>query len=249
MSGEMWDRRKPSAPKLTQLASLWLQINAVPPEGLWYSRGYDVALRDHGLRWRAILDEYAAWAETRFPSAVPQARAALALLAARQPVFAELAAQSPVLCFCRSDPRFSNVIARPGGRIGLVDWEDSGLRDPAVDLADVLTHGNQEDILTADEWQHFLRPYLAERGRLDPGLERRLSLYLALFPLFWLAILCRAGLRRAAEGKSFGWTANSLPINARLRRFLARAQSWPSGDFTLSLSSLDGAMFFPEAGL
>jgi len=30
------------------------------------------------------------------------------------------------LCFCRSDARFANVIARPDGRLGLVDWEDSG---------------------------------------------------------------------------------------------------------------------------
>jgi len=38
------------------------------------------------------------------------------------------------LCFCRSDARFANVIARPDGRLGLVDWEDSGLRDRAVEV-------------------------------------------------------------------------------------------------------------------
>jgi hypothetical protein len=44
-----------------------------------------------------------------------------------------------------------------------------------------------------------------------------------------------------------GWTANGLPINARLRRFLARAQAWPAADFSQQLLSLEGAPFFPEA--
>jgi len=59
-------------------------------------------------------------------------------------------------CFCRSDARFANVIARPDGRVGLVDWEDSGLRDPARELADLLHHPNQEDLIDAEGWQPFL---------------------------------------------------------------------------------------------
>ncbi len=63
--------------------------------------------------------------------------------------------QTP-LCFCRSDARFANVIARTDGRLGLVDWEDSGLRDPAREVANLLMHPNQEDLLDWDTWQACL---------------------------------------------------------------------------------------------
>ena len=47
------------------------------------------------------------------------------------------------VCFCRSDARFANVISRPDGRVGLVDWEDSGLRDPAHRNRPVEHHGSR----------------------------------------------------------------------------------------------------------
>src|SRR5712691_10851101 len=96
-------------------------------------------------------------------------------------------ADSP-LCFCRSDPRFANVIARPDGRLGLVDWEDCGLRDTAREVADLLLHPNQEDLLGWREWQAFLQPYIDGR-RSDADFERRLQAYLAVFPIFWLGLL------------------------------------------------------------
>lgn len=89
------------------------------------------------------------------------------------------------LCFCRSDPPFANVIARPDGRVGLVDWEDSGLRDPACELADLLHHPNQEDLIGPDAWRPFLDRYLPSR-RADAGFSERLRGYLAFFPVFWL---------------------------------------------------------------
>jgi hypothetical protein len=36
------------------------------------------------------------------------------------------------VCFCRSDARFANVIARRDGRVGLVDWEDSACATPPL---------------------------------------------------------------------------------------------------------------------
>lgn len=131
------------------------------------------------------------------------------------------------LCFCRSDPRFANVIARPDGRLGMVDWEDSGLRDPARELADLLHHPNQEDLLGADGWRPFLDRYLPSRGA-DTGFGDRWRGYLALFPVFWLGLLLSEGMRRVESGTLDGWLVNNLDPDLRLRRYVARSLAWPS---------------------
>ena len=244
MPGEMWDRRQPSRLELEQLAGLWLRLHALPTEGLWPSRGYDLALAQHAPRWRQTLTDYLAWTEAHCPAATPQAQACLDLLAARAPQIEALTGMRPVPAFCRSDARFANVIARPDRRLGMVDWEDCGLRDPAIDLADLLTHANQEDLLSPAGWRAFLDPYLAERTLIDPTLPDRLHLYLAGFPIFWLAALSRWVIRLAAEGGLETWTLNTMPANDRLRRWLARARAWPNEDFCTELAALDGARFF-----
>jgi len=244
LEGEMWDRRKPSPMELEQLAGLWLRVHALPTEGLWLSRGYDIALAQHAHRWRQVLTDYLTWTEAHCPVATPQARACLDLLAARAPQIEALTRMRPMLAFCRSDARFANVIARPDGRLGMVDWEDCGLRDPATDLADLLTHSNQEDLLSPADWRAFLDPYLTEQSRTDPALPDRLRLYLAGFPIFWLAVLSRWVIQNAEIGRLDGWTLNAMPANNRLRRWLARAQAWPNEDFSAELTALDGARFF-----
>ena len=170
----------------------------------------------------------------------------LSLLEKRRDAMSELAGCAPVPCFCRSDPRFANVIRRPDGRLGLVDWEDSGLRDPAIDLADLVTHANQEDLLSSDEWQAFLEPYLAARSRIDPHLSHRMHLYLSVFPLFWLVMLTREGIRMHEQERLKDWQANKMPAHQRLRRYLARSLAWPEQDFSSQLAQLDGVKFFPE---
>jgi hypothetical protein len=151
----------------------------------------------------------------------------------------------PRLCFCRSDARFANVIARPDGRLGLVDWEDSGLRDPARETLDLLSHPNQEDLLSIDEWRPFLDSYLDAQTMLDPTLSRRIDLYAAIYPLFWLAVFFKLGVSRAQDGRLVGWTINGLPANVRLRRYLARALAWPDPNFTGHLATLADLPFFP----
>jgi thiamine kinase-like enzyme len=128
--------------------------------------------------------------------------------------------------------------------LGLIDWEDSGLRDPARDLADLITHPNQEDLLHRNDWQAFLTPYLARRGQLDATIQARLHLYLAIFPIFWLAILLEHGIQKARKGTVSGWHTNRLPTNERLRRYLARAQAWPDMDFHQQLAALESIEFF-----
>ncbi|MFN8496156.1 MAG: phosphotransferase [Caldilineaceae bacterium] len=244
MEGVMWDRRRPTAAELAQLAEVWLAFNALPTADLWMSRGYERSLHQAGAWFYRQLQTYAQWADAECKPARPAAALCLELLQTRQTVADELTNNTPVLCFCRADTRFANVIQRPDQRLGLIDWEDSGLRDPARDLADLMTHPNQEDLLTPTEWQAFLQPYLAERSQLDPGLVQRFQLYLAIFPIFWLALGCTQGMQRTRARQLAGWTINGLPANVRLQRYLARLLAWPAVEFEQQLASLADLKFF-----
>jgi len=245
LEGTMWDRRQPSAQELTQLADLWLQINSLPTEGLWMSRGYERSLTDTLARFHTTFCAYRDWVEAAYPLARRPASLCLDLLEKCRPVVRELASIEPLLCFCRSDPRFANVIARPDGRLGLVDWEDSGLRDPARDLADILLHPNQEDLLEENDWWAFTEPYTAGCAETDPGMADRAHYYELLFHVFWLAALIRSGLERARTGRLMGWQVHEMTANQRLRRYLARGIAWPKADFAAELESLNKTAFFP----
>lgn len=244
MEGAMWDRRRPTSAELAQLAKVWLAFNALPTADLWMSRGYESSLQQAGARFYQQFQTYAQWADAECKPARPVATLCLEFLQSRRAVADELSNIAPMLCFCRADTRFANVIQRPDQRLGLIDWEDSGLRDPARDLADLLTHPNQEDLLTLTEWQAFLQPYLAERSQFDPALAQRFQLYLAIFPLFWLALGCTSIIQRARTGQLKEWTINGLPANLRLQRYLARTIAWPTGEFEQQLEQLADLKFF-----
>jgi aminoglycoside phosphotransferase (APT) family kinase protein len=246
MEGRAWNRRKPSPAELEQLAALWLQINAVSGDDLWLSRGYERPLHENEARFMALFQAYAAWADAEYPPGRQAIALCLDQFEKARTAVDKLSTYEPPLCFCRSDPRFANVIARPDGRLGLVDWEDCGLRDPARDLADIVTHPNQEDLLTWDEWQPLLEPYIAGRSQVDPHLKRRMHLYLAIFPVFWLAMGIRGGLRRAKANALINLKVNRLPINERMRRHLARVMAWPNVDFSSQLEGLASVTFFPN---
>ena len=118
--------------------------------------------------------------------------------------------------------------------------------DPARDLADVMTHVYQEDLLDVDDWQALLEPYLAERSALDPQIAHRMHLYLALFPVFWLDALIRRGVRAAVAGDVAGQHSYGISLNQRLRRYLARGLAWPEREFEDQLTALTDVMFFPD---
>jgi len=114
------------------------------------SRGYERSfgervLEEHEAMFRAQFESYVEWAQVRFRPALQAAELCLNLVERCRDTVRELQACEVPLCFCRSDPRFADVIRRPGGCLAMVDWEDSGLRDPARDLADVTTHPYQND--------------------------------------------------------------------------------------------------------
>ena len=245
MAGEMWDRNKPSANDLAQLADLWLTMNRIPVDGSWLSRGMERTGEQIAEQFQTRFQEYADWTQAQYPPAIPTAQRLIDLAQQAQPILDELAPMPPVLAFSRADPRFANIITRPDNRLGMVDWEDAGLRDTARDIADLMTHCNQEDLLTQDEWDAFLNPYLAERRQYDPDIEQRVQLYHAVFPLFWLSVLTAYGIRLwKQQGNLNGWTVNSMPANHRLRRYLARAIAYPQLEFDKQLDDLADVTFF-----
>lgn len=246
LAGAMWDRRRPNPTQLTRLAALWLTMHALPTAGLWFSNGYERNSADVEATFRASFRQYATWSADHFPPGALAATQCLQLLDQAYAVFQQIESYTPELRFCRADPRFANLIERPNGRLAYVDWEDSGLRDPARDLADLITHPNQEDLLTWDEWQPFFQPYLAVHLPTDPTMLERMRLYLAVFPLFWLSVCLRIGVKLAVAGQVTRWQINGLPANLRLQRYLARALTWSSADVTEGLTKVRHLVFFPE---
>jgi Ser/Thr protein kinase RdoA (MazF antagonist) len=248
MPGQMWDRDRPTAADLSRLAGLWLRLNEITSDQLWRSRAPRTPSQAVA-NFQRRFERYAAWVEAEFRPGRQASDLCQALLENSQNVAAQLAGYSPALYFCRSDPRFANVIRRPDGRLGLVDWEDCGLRDPAQELADLLTHPNQEDLLTWSEWQTFIQPYTEVRTKTDPELLDRLQLYLALFPVFWLSLLLERGIERTRAGSISRWSIEGLPANQKLRRYLARASAWPALGFAEALEKLERVHFFPESSV
>jgi hypothetical protein len=245
MPGQMWDRRRPADQELSQLADTWLAFADLPVNDLRLARAYEGSPAQAAAGWQRDLEVYAAWAQAYFPEAIPAARLCQQALTKHSGTIQALTDARPRLTFGRSDSRFANIIARPGGRLGLVDWEDSGLTDPALDIADLMVHANQEDLLSAGEWAAFLDPYLAIRRPADPELERRIELYQAALSLMWLSILVALGLGKAQGGRLNGWLVNDMPANRRLRRYLARLLAWPEPDLAGQLDALGELRFFP----
>lgn len=250
LDGEMWGRRKPSGEELRALAEIWLTVDSISAQVDWEARGTNRSVAERYARFHDRMLAFRAWTEEAFPAGTAAALRSLDVLDRRWPEVRELdacSAQGMRLSFGPADTRFANVIRRPDGRLGLVDWEDGGLGDPARDLVGTVSHPEQEDLLTPDEWQAFLEPYLAVLVPLDVLLPRRIKLYRAIDSIFWLSVLFQEGLRRAEQGQFAGWTINGLPANERLRRYLARGLAWPDHDFSRQLDGLAALTFFPGA--
>lgn len=245
MEGVMWDRHKPSPAELEQLAQAWLAVHAVTRDDLWISRNYDRSIVETIAMMQGYFMNYQAWAERYFKEGLPAVNLCMDILHQRRPIFEEIAAMKPPLYFCKSDPRFANVIRRPDGRIAFVDWEDSGLRDPARDLADLFSHPNQEDLLSPDDWGAFLRVYLAEMSRKDADLDYRIRLYLAIFPIFWMSLLMNR-IAQTQNKKLIDWSVNGLEGHQRLERIMGRMLAWSVDSIFYDFEPVSDYPFFPR---
>ncbi|HQY25732.1 MAG TPA: phosphotransferase [Thermoflexales bacterium] len=246
MDGEMWDRRSPTSAEMRDLARLWLAVHEVPVAGAPRARGIADGAGRLLDRLPHILQRYADWARESAPACRPTAEA-LAIAGARAEAAAAELRRLPVReLYCRADARFSNVIARPDGRLGMVDWEDCGAGDPAQFVADLRIGPNQEDLISPEAWQAFSGLYLGALGRRDPSLARRVALYELLAVMLWLGLMVERVLAEAAAGPVRRWAMNTMPANERGRRFLARALAWPEGDFEAALARIAVYRLFPE---
>jgi hypothetical protein len=108
-----------------------------------------------------------------------------------------------------------------------------------------MTHSNQEDLLTRGEWKSFLDLYFAARSVVDPEIALRSQLYLANFPLFYLAVLLGHGMELWQTRRLDGWRINTMAPNIRLQRLLARARAWPAEPTADGFDELGAATFFP----
>ena len=246
LEGDMWSRHRPSAGQLRNLADAYVKINSIPPDGLWLAANMDVPLRYRVLSFHQVFDEYARWAEGFTPAQRP-ADLCMKLLEHLSGGAAMIEQARPVLLFCQTDGRFANIIERPGGRIGFVDWEDGGLRDPGRQIADLLMHPNQEDLLTLSDWAPFTEPYYSALLQRDPDIAERVHAYIPWFCIFWLALIIYRSLKSVRKGEERQHSVNELSPDHRLRRYLARALAWPDDDFSQQLANLADAQFFPAS--
>ena len=245
MDGQMWDRRTPGAEDLARLSDIWIQMNSIQDDNLWLSRHEERPILRIWQDIEQLFDGYFSWAKSEIHPAASLLELCRTICVKGHGLALQLSRVDFLRCFCRADPRFANVISRPGSTLGIVDWEDSGLRDPAKDLADVLTHPNQEDLLSWYDWKAFLDPYLASRNRDDPTIEKRFQLYLGLFPVWWLGILLNEGVRRFEKGVFDGWSIHGIEPNQKLGRYLGRALAWPNYDYDPMGGDFAGTVFFP----
>ena len=246
MEGEMWDRRAPTPADMTALARLWLAVSEAPIAAAPRARGIADGAGRLLDRLPQVLQRYADWARESAPQCRPMAEA-LAIAGTRaEGAAAELRRLPARELYCRADARFSNVIARPDGRLGMVDWEDCGAGDPAQFVADLRIGPNQEDLISPEAWQAFSGLYLGALGRRDPSLARRVALYELLAVMLWLGLMVERVLAEAAAGPVRRWAMNMMPANERGRRFLARALAWPEGDFEAALARTAVYRLFPE---
>ncbi|MCB0011056.1 MAG: phosphotransferase [Anaerolineales bacterium] len=242
MNGEMWPEQSPTPAMLTGLAESWLTMRRLGSDGLWASRGLET-LPQIVVNTGKRLQTYLEWAEGQIGVTTAFAAESRHLLQRAATAHEKLTARPILHYFCRSDPRFANLIHRPDGRVGMVDWEDAGLHDPAYAIAGFFGHANQEHLLTATDRAVFMAAYRAGLAAdEDPELPARVALYERLLSVAWLALLLGAGCNRPDQRD---WQVHHMPVNAKLHRFRARALSDSYAEFEQKLMTLEPIPFFP----
>lgn len=96
---------------------------------------------------------------------------------------ARLADICPAHSLIRVDGNLDNVLRGADGRLSFVDWEYSGLGDPAYELAELRWHPNAMH-LPSVWWDTALATYPPPPG--DGSFESRLTLFNRLLPIWWV---------------------------------------------------------------
>ena len=245
MEGRMWGRYHPSAEELRQLAAAWAQLYTVPRAGLWPARSSDWTPTTRVAWFHELLDGYCEWAEIAFPRGLKAAALCREMVEPIGVVLGRLQQNRPAYSFARRDPRFANVIARPDGRYGFVDWEDAGLHDPTMELADIMMHPEQEDLLTDAEWQPFVETYCQAVGFEQVSVAQRIEDYRRPLALFWIVVLMNHGIKRTKSARVAEWEVNDMLPNLRLQRYLAYLLAERHGKF--APTAYADVLFFPAA--
>jgi thiamine kinase-like enzyme len=217
----------------------------LPTKGIWLGRGTELSAAERFRWFHYLLNIYATWSAAEYPAGKQIVEFCLSLIEQSRTVLERLEQSMPTLKFCRSDPRFANVIKRPDGRLGFVDWEDAGLRDPALELSDLMLHTEQEDLLTQTDYHSFLATYCQEMESDPERLSSRIEEYGLVIPLFYMLILMRYGVGVSKAGRLAEWQINEMPANLRLQRYLARAMAGSMFDF--DPSAYADVLFFPTS--
>jgi len=87
---------------------------------------------------------------------------------------------------CHGDAWFGNMLVSDGRFSALVDWEDTCVADPALDLA-------AQRHLDGDAWDAVIEGYIGPRGRTN-DLDRRIEGYRLIREAAGLAYLLRNGI-------------------------------------------------------
>jgi aminoglycoside phosphotransferase (APT) family kinase protein len=108
---------------------------------------------------------------------------------------------------CRTDPNWRNLLRRPGAWAS-VDWENSGVGDPAFDLADLLTHPAYDPV-PPERWPWVVERYAEAVG--DRWVQRRVWAYELVLRVWWAVRWARTlyevprGLDPRLAERSPGW--------------------------------------------
>jgi thiamine kinase-like enzyme len=92
--------------------------------------------------------------------------------------------EAPTLALVRNDPNPRNFIRRDGQRWSSVDWEYSGVTDPAFQIADLLAHP-QYMTLTRERQEWIIACYTSLVD--DSACETRIRTYWLTLTLWWVA--------------------------------------------------------------
>ncbi|MCB0114381.1 MAG: aminoglycoside phosphotransferase family protein [Caldilineaceae bacterium] len=117
---------------------------------------------------------------------------------------------APALTLCRADPNIRNFIRRDGPWVS-VDWEYSGLGDPAFEIADLIAHIAHLEV-PAERWHWFVDRYVGGEQHADP-LRTRIETYLPLMLVWWVVRIARylheteRGLDKRLVAPEPGWRA------------------------------------------